>query len=131
MEVEAILGELIGMTSVVGGLTVGCYAIFEGAKDRRQRLEAISKERLLLIEKGMDPALAFQKPNANNTGARALFWGLLLSGLGFGLLIGFALTRTLGLQNDEVTQSSALLFGGLGIVIYYLYNRKNSAPKGV
>ncbi len=119
------------MTSVVGGLTLACYAIFEGAKDRRMKLEAISKERLLLIEKGMDPALAFQKPNATDTGARALFWGLLLSGLGLGLLVGFALTAALNLQNDNLTQSCALLFGGLGMVIYYLYNHKKNAPKGV
>jgi hypothetical protein len=128
MEIEAIVGEMIGMLSVGGGLCLGAYAIFVGGKERQQRLENISKERLLLIEKGMDPALAYQRQNGK-TGAGALFWGLTLAGVGLGLLTGAQMARSFGMDEDKVTFASAAFFGGIGMVIYYFYNAKRNAQK--
>ena len=126
MNIEGILGEMVGMLAVGGGLCVGAFAIFAGAKERQQRLDIMSKERLLLIEKGMDPALAFQKPDRRK-GAGPLFWGLTLAGVGIGLLAGSQIARLFDVDADEVTLASALLFGGIGMVIYYIYNNKNNA----
>jgi hypothetical protein len=128
VDLSAIMGELVGLAAVLGGFTIAGYAIFMGAKDRQQRLEGINRERLLLIEKGMDPALAFQKPKGSN-GAKPLLWGLLFAGIGLGLLVGSQVARAMNIDGDKVALSSALLFGGLGMVIYYLYSNKVNAQK--
>ena len=128
VDLNGILGELIGMLSVAGGIGLGGYAIYAGSKERLQRLETISKERLVLIEKGMDPALAYQKPD-NNQGAKPLLWGLIFAGAGLGLLLGSQIGHLLGVEADKVTVSSAILFGGLGMVIYYFYYNKRNAQK--
>src|SRR5579862_4024201 len=94
MDLEGLLGEMIGMLAVGGGLFVAAFSIFIGAKDRQLQRESISRERIALIEKGMDPALAYQRPTQER-GPRALFWGLTLTGLGFGLLAGTALIHYL------------------------------------
>jgi hypothetical protein len=78
--------------------------------------------RLAMIEKGMDPSL-MNDGNENSRKYGALRIGLLLAGLGMGLLVGFAIAEVLQLWDKETVPliiiSSALLFGGSGLIVYH------------
>ncbi|HWB63191.1 MAG TPA: DUF6249 domain-containing protein [Chitinophagales bacterium] len=126
MDLNAIFGELIGMVSVVGGLGVGAYAIYIGYLRGKERRDAISKERQLLIEKGMDPALAYQEMPQNYRASRPLLWGLTLAGVGLGLLLGSTVAKSLGMDEDKLTLACALIFGGIGMVVYYVNASKKN-----
>ena len=84
-----------------------------------------NKERMSMIEKGMDPGV--QKRPASPLGS--LKWGLILTGVGLGLLVAFCLTTyVLGTTDD---QSVPIYFGmigicgGLGLVISYFFESKS------
>ncbi|MBA3648626.1 MAG: hypothetical protein H0W62_08750 [Chitinophagales bacterium] len=84
-----------------------------------------NKERMLMIEKGMDPRSKQHRPlNSINS----LKGGLIFLGVGIGLMIAFFLTNY-SLPNTE--DSEAIYFsmigigGGLGLVISYLVERND------
>lgn len=121
-----ILGLLIGLIATAGGLAVGAIIIYMAisseSKAKLAALEAKTKERLAFIEKGMDPSL-LDKPAkpvkpARNYAELALFWGLLLSGLGLGAFIGNLISYTTELNAFITINALAILFGGLGLLIY-------------
>jgi hypothetical protein len=84
-----------------------------------------NKERMSMIEKGMDPGLRRKKPLNPIT---SLKWGLILLGVGAGLMTAFWLT-TYVLQT-EADQSTPIyfgmigIFGGLGLITSYLFEKK-------
>jgi len=126
-----ILGLLIGLVATAGGLAVGAIivymAISSESKAKLAALEAKNKERLAFIEKGMDPGL-LDKPakldkSSKNYADVALFWGLLLSGIGSGAFIGYLVSYTTGLNGAITINALAILFGGLGLL---LYNKKRA-----
>jgi hypothetical protein len=132
MESE-ILGLLIGLVATAGGLAVGAIIIYMAisteSKAKLAALEAKNKERLAFIEKGIDPGL-LDKPakldkSAKDHTALALFWGHLLSGIGSGAFIGYLLSYTTGLNGAITINALAILFGGLGLL---LYNKKRATP---
>jgi hypothetical protein len=77
------------------------------------------KERLALIEKGVDASI-FAK-GSKNTGS--LKWGILFVGIGVGILLGklFAAFSCLG---EEASMFSMIcLCGGLSLVIYHFLEK--------
>ena len=77
------------------------------------------KERLVMIEKGADPAI-FERGSKAPT---SLKWGMLFVGIGAGILLGkiFAAYSCLG---EEASMFSMIcLFGGLSLVIYHFVER--------
>ncbi len=78
------------------------------------------KERLAMIEKGMSP-------NANEgkkSTSPVLKWGLLLAGVGIGLFVGNLLDQYTTLDSDVAYFGMTFLFGGGGLISYYLIQRK-------
>lgn len=125
MESVEILGLLIGLVATAGGLAVGAIivkvAVTTDSKAKLAALEARSRERLALIEKGMDPSL-LNDPSMNRTPKNrtdiALFWGLLLSGIGLGALIGYFVSFVSDLNGAITINSMAILMGGFGLLMY-------------
>jgi hypothetical protein len=121
-QLQNIYGMIIGLVAVVGGLGIGLYAVRVSVTTEHKRKmaaeEARHKERMALIEKGMDPLLAEKKlPRDYSQGS--LLWGLLLAGIGLGAFIGnFVSLHPTG-KPDLVVNAMALLFGGLGLLVYY------------
>jgi len=85
-----------------------------------------NKERMGMIERGIDPGL--QKARvAAPTPFLSLKFGLLMVGLGLGLIVAIFIV-----QNMSVSQEAAsavffgfiFLFGGLGLVISYAIEKK-------
>ena len=73
------------------------------------------RERLAMIEKGIDPRSAFE----GSAKHRALRYGLLAAGGGLGMLTGSSL-ESIFPKVDMLMPGSVLLFGGLGLLTYYL-----------
>ena len=80
------------------------------------------KERMLLIEKGADASIFASKSET----APSLKWGIFLTGLAIGLLIGNLLENYVGMRAEVAYFSMIFLFGGLGLIIYYLIEKKKS-----
>ncbi len=83
---------------------------------------AKNKERMAMIEKGVDPTLYIKENPALPN--KVLLWGLLLCGIGLGLLIGYIIAMTTGMQFAPLMPILAVLFGGFGLIGYFMYSRK-------
>ena len=80
------------------------------------------KERMALIEKGLDIPRVSVDYNPLN---QVLMWGMLLAGIGFGLLLGYLLTLVLDFDKESILPILAVLFGGLGLIMYYLIKKRS------
>jgi len=89
-----------------------------------------NRERLALIEKGADASLftAGKEPSqAGNTLNRifnVLKIGLFLIGIGLGIVAGYLISMA-GMEEGAAYPSMIFLFGGLGLIVYYLISRKS------
>lgn len=75
-----------------------------------------NKQRIAMIEKGVDPSLFYSKPKVNKFGY--LKWALLMIGIGFGFLMGGILTTYTDAE-EPIFFAMILLFGGLGLLAYF------------
>lgn len=83
-----------------------------------------NKENMALIEKGMEPL----KRRRQADPSRTLKNSLLFIGAGLGLLIAMVISTALDLEGGERTAiffALIAIFGGLGMLAAYLYERKN------
>lgn len=114
---DAILALLIPIVAILvsGGALV--YSIW-----------AQNRERMAMIEKGLDVSDIYRKrPSNPNSIAK---WGFLLVGVALGLIIGAILIHYTALAEPAVIFSSIFLFGGLGLLIYYFtIGNKNGKPE--
>ncbi len=122
--------HIIGIIVIVAIVAITIFAIYNTiSSDKEEKLSLIdarNRERMALIDKGMDPSLAdnkkFTKPPYN-----ALMWGLLLSGFSLGLFIGYLLVQQFGGNMNLVVHAMGMFCGGIGLLIYYAIRRKNDA----
>lgn len=81
-----------------------------------------NKQRLAMLEKGVDPKTFCPKPTANKYAS--LKWSLLLIGIALGLFFASVLDKSTDLE-EGAQFAMVLLFGGLGLLGYYFIIRKN------
>jgi len=85
------------------------------------------KQRLALIEKGADASI-FGMASANN-GKSGKYWtiriGLFFVGIGLGVLMGNVLANV-GLLEPVAYISMIFIFGGLGLLLFYIIFRKQN-----
>ena len=84
-----------------------------------------NRERIALIEKGADASLFKTGSKPASTFGKlfsVLKVGLFLIGLGLGVAMGY-FAGILGMHEGASYPSMILLFGGLGLVIYYLISK--------
>lgn len=81
-----------------------------------------NKERLALIEKGADASLLNMKRNKLVT----LKYGMFLTGLATGLLIGNLIAANTVVKEEVAYFSMMLLCGGLSLIFFYLIEKKHS-----
>ena len=127
METEKMIGLLIGLISVAGGLAVGAIAIATAVpwsgREKLAKLEAKNKERMAMIEKGIDPTIIFSEPKG--VGQDPLLWGLLLAGMGLGILLGYVVHLVTGGDRNILTNALAILFGGVGLIVYAPFRKRS------
>jgi hypothetical protein len=112
---------LIPLT-LFGGAAFVLWKFFEGRH----------KERMAMIEKGVNPAefkssapfRLFQGNVLNN-----LKWGLLFVFAGIGLLVGQQLEYYFGFHEDSAVFGSILITGGLALIIFYFIAAKRLKEK--
>ena len=85
------------------------------------RNKMIHKEKIAMIQKGLDISTLANKTNPLN---QILMWGTLLTGIGFGLLFGYILSLVSDLSQNMMVPIMAILFGGFGLIAYYNYKKK-------
>jgi hypothetical protein len=94
-------------------------AVIFGSVVMLVHLNIRKKERMLLIEKGVDASIFASKPET----APSLKWGILLTGLAAGLLIGNLLDTITGMRPEVAYFSMLFLFGGCALILYYIIGR--------
>jgi len=110
---EGLIALLIPIT-----ITLGAFLMIWGIR----YLE--NKERMAMIERGMEPKATRRETDPSRT----LKNGLLFVGAGIGLLLAIIITQALQLDGDSETGiffALIAIFGGLGMLGAYAYERKN------
>ena len=81
-----------------------------------------NKERMAMIERGMDPRL---KQKRTSRPLQTLKWGLLISGVGLGLFLAYFLDNYAlgGQENEAIYFGLIALFGGLGLILSYRFEK--------
>lgn len=121
---------------IVGIIAFGVYSLFALFVHRKERLKIIDKMDL------SRPTDSDVKVNMNiwsgDKKFTALRAGLLLAGMGLGLLVAFLIIlvnfekimRMGSTQTSTLIYTAAVLFfGGLGLLVAYLIERKHDAGK--
>ncbi len=98
-------------------------AIIFGAVVALSYIKNRTREREMLIEKGADASIFRINGKQAYT---SLKWGIFLVGIAAGLLVGNLLEQTTAMQSEVAYFSMIFLFGGIGLIIYYLINRKHN-----
>jgi len=128
--------DFIMAPAIVGIITLGIYKLFELFVCRKERLAMIEK-----IGSTFDASMVQNKfafPEKNQPAFATLKIACLLLGIGLGLLFGFIISQSLGLNeslnmNDNwhlrdtigvIYGSSVLLFGGLGLLVAFILEMK-------
>jgi hypothetical protein len=118
---------IIGGIAVAGGLAIGAISIVVSVpwamKEKLAKLEARTRERMALIEKGIDPDQVFKEKKG--AGYDPQFWGFLLTGLGLGTLLGYILSLATKLDSIILINALAALLGGLGMIVYSTYRKRS------
>lgn len=78
-----------------------------------------NKERLALIEKGIDATIFETKPKK----FQILKWALLFIGVGIGIFLGAMLERA-GFPSEPAYFSLIFFFGGIGLLIAHIAEKK-------
>ena len=86
-----------------------------------------NKENMSMIERGLDPS-TMRRRRRNADPSQTLKNSLMFIGAGIGLLLALMITKTFGMEHGEragVFFALIAIFGGLGMLAAYLYERKN------
>ena len=79
-----------------------------------------NRERMALIEKGADANLFRSKRSAANS----LKYGMVAVGVGLGIFVGYILEVYAGMEAPIPYFAMIALFGGSGLILFYLNRKK-------
>lgn len=79
------------------------------------------KERMAMIERGMDAPAFSPRPRMN---VFALKLGLMFIGVAVGLFLGSILVETTSMNDESAYFSMVFLFGGIGLVTSHFLEKK-------
>lgn len=131
MDSGNIIGLIIAAIAVTGGMVIAMIALKialpQHYQEKMASMENQSKERLALIEKGIDPAILYRKEK--KVSDDPLFWGLLLIGIGFGGFYGHLIYRSFGASESGLVNATATGFGGLGLILYHIIRKLSDRKK--
>lgn len=123
---------------IVGIITLGIYKLFELFVCRKERLTMIEKIGSTIDASMVQNKFAFSEKNQPVFGTLKI--ACLLLGIGLGLLLGFIISQSLGMNellniNDNwhlqqtigvIYGSSVLVFGGLGLLVAFFLEMRYS-----
>ena len=82
---------------------------------------ARNKEKMALIDKGVDISQIYQKKDYRNATLKS---GMFLVGIAIGLFIAYLLTVITDINGVVSYFSMILLFGGASLIVFHWYNSK-------
>lgn len=85
-----------------------------------------NKEKMAMIERGIDPGIAKARQSAP-TPFLSLKFGLLMVGLGLGLLTALSIVMQTNIEDEQAVAlffGLIFIFGGLGLIISYVVEKK-------
>ena len=88
-----------------------------------------NRERLALIEKGVEASLFNSKGSKFSIAKFILNLALLFIGIGVGVFIGNYLAETLNMKEEVTIPSMLFIFGGLGLVVGFFVTRNLEAKE--
>ncbi len=86
-------------------------------------LTSRNRERLALIEKGVDASLFATKGSKFSIAKFILNLALLFMGIGAGIFVGDLLSDSLNMKEEVTIPSMLFIFGGLGLVAGFFITR--------
>ncbi len=92
-------------------------------------LTSRNRERLALIEKGVDATLFATKPSNFSIAKFILNIALLFIGIGVGIFMGDLLSTQLRMKEEIAIPSMLFVFGGLGLVAGFFITRSIEAKE--
>ena len=81
-----------------------------------------NRERMALIERGADPTLFETRKRAYTGGSMKV--GLFFFGIGVGVVVAYILSSAGGMDEDAAYPAMIFIFGGLALIVSYLWQRK-------
>lgn len=112
---EGLLALFIPIVSVVGFFVSIIYWVHIYYTSRH-------RERMALLESGQDASIFQKRPRPE----RILKYGILLFAIGAGILTGYLLEE-MGMDDEASYFSMIFLFGGAGLISYYMFFQKRTA----
>ena len=113
---ENIIGVFIPIIAIIGGVGMAIFSIYTK-----------NKERLAMIEKGLNPYEGKPQKGATAPVVKALAY----AGIGLGLLVGYIAKPYLAAPDSKgtiIVIGFALLFGGLGYFICLTMFKNDDKP---
>jgi hypothetical protein len=124
MDLATIIGLIIAFVVVFGGFGIGTWLILiknSGLRDERMaKIEARNKERLALIDKGMDPNLADRIPEKAPSN-RPLLIGWIIVCAVIGRVVAFMSGFNSNTENGTFLFILPAFFAGIGFLVYHFY----------
>ena len=109
-----IMGMLTGIISTLAFFVALVLSI-------KYITSARAKEKMALIEKGVDISQIYQKKDYQNA---TLKMGMFLVGIAVGLFFGYLLAEMSNINQVVSYFSMILLFGGTSLILFHWYNNK-------
>ena len=109
-----IMGMITGILTTLGFFVAVVLAV-------KYISAARNKEKMALIEKGVDISEIYQKKDYRNA---TLKFGMFLVGVAIGLFTGYFFTVITSINPVVSYFSMILLFGGTSLIIFHWYNSK-------
>lgn len=122
---EAMFGMFIGLVSVLGFFALVISIVLVSMRNRRLRMEALHKERMLALEKGLPVPVDYPD---SRTCRRPYVQGLVWAGVGLAIVIWGAIEG----ESDLNAWGLVPLFVGLALIIgdVLAARRKRRADSG-
>jgi len=114
MQIIPIMGMVTGIITTLGFFLAIVFTV-------KYVTAARNKEKMALIEKGVDISEIYQKKDHRNL---ALKSGMFLVGIAIGLIVAYFLTEITRINGVVSYFSMILLFGGASLIGFHLYNSK-------
>jgi hypothetical protein len=126
MDTATFFGLTLAFIIVFGGFGIAIWLILiknSGRRDERlANIEARNKERLALIEKGMDPNLADQRPEREHSNRLFLIGWIIICAV-IGRIIAFMSGFNSGNNNGTFIFILPAFFAGIGFLVYHFYQK--------
>lgn len=114
MQFIPIMGMITGIITTLGFFLAIVFTV-------KYVTAARNKEKMALIEKGVDISEIYQKKDHRNL---ALKSGMFLVGIALGLIVAYFLTEITRINGVVSYFSMILLFGGASLIGFHWYNSK-------